>query len=106
MKKGKCSMKKQKHTNAQGRIAKSSLYFGTLLEDQLLHDKDGSSRFGVLMQVSRGKNKVWVSDNIIYERASDGKYWNEVSAMNVKSNNKKQSVNTISGGAPGLCKNS
>lgn len=79
--------------------------YGSELEGELLHDKDGSSRFGTLVAVRRGKKRIWVADRKVYERATDGNYWHEVSTTHVDTESGK-SIRTVQGGAPGLGKKS
>lgn len=99
-------MKKNRPSNAHGRIARREVFWGSQLDDQLLHNKDGSNRYGSLKQITRKKKKIWVAGDKVYERVSDANYWVEVAELQPGKDRERSSVPTVSGGAPGLGKKS
>ena len=86
-----------KFASSQPAINNAAFYNGReLKKNQLLELKSGQGRMETLEKMTQNGKPVWVWGGRIFEKATDGDYWVEVS--NFKGQEPKGSIHTVPGG--------
>ena len=87
----------KKFASSQSGLKKAAVYRAPKIkEHQILELKSGQGRMETLEKMTQNGKPVWVWGGRIFEKATDGDYWIEVS--NFKGQEPKGSIHTVPGG--------